>query len=190
MRRLLAAAMAAVLVVALAIPSVAFARKGGVPASARGRGHGAASAAVEQRSETDKPDKAKEGKASKPAPGMRRGVGSHASGDASRTPDGQEPGTQLRERDRAGIANALERLQSNLARMQAQLEAGQRRGLPPGLQRVIAKFLGWLGLDGGAAEEPSDGGPSEEPTGTVEPTATVEPTGTVDPGLVEPAPAL
>ena len=64
--------------------------------------------------------------------------------------------------------------------MQAELDAGERDHLPPGLQRVIAKFMSWLGLSPGDGVDPGDGtdgsdGGSDEPTATVEPTATPEP---------------
>ncbi|MDI6712751.1 MAG: hypothetical protein QMD96_05875 [Anaerosomatales bacterium] len=187
MRKLLAAALVAVLAFALVVPSVAFARKGGVPASARGRGHAAASATAEEQPQADKPGKGRQDKGSKPDRGARQGAVMAASEDASETPDGEEQGGQLRERERTGIANALERLQRNLARMQAQMEAGQRKGLPSGLQRVIAKFLGWLGLDGGTVEEPSDG--TDDGTVSDEPTETVEPTQTIGPEPADLVPA-
>lgn len=179
MRRLLAATLVAVLVFALVVPGVAFARKGGVPASVRGRGHAASSAAGEEQAKAAKPEKGKQGKDAKTERGVREGVASGRAEEATETPEGEEPDGRIQEGKRTGIANALARLQANLARMQAQMDAGQRKGLPPGLQRVIAKFLGWLGLDGAPVDElpggDDDGAVSDEPTETVEPTATVEP---------------
>jgi len=77
-----------------------------------------------------------------------------------------------------GIENALSRIQRNLARMQAQLDAGKRTSLPSGLLAVAAKFMAWLGITPAPNPTPT---PTPEPTGTVEPTITVEPTLTVTP---------
>lgn len=185
MKRVFAVVLVAVLVVALAIPSVAFARKGGVPASARGRGHGVVAAPDDAEQGAVKPGKGKGAKA-----GTARGAAaSEEPEDATEPPEDADDGDEAPAagvQKRTGIANALERLQRNLARMQAQLDAGQRTSLPAGLQRVIAKFMAWLGLDGGSETPPPDDGASEEPTGTVEPTSTVEPTGTIEPAPVEP----
>jgi hypothetical protein len=77
---------------------------------------------------------------------------------------------------RTGIANAVDRLEANLARMQADLEAGTRSSLPPGLQRAIAKFMSWLGVEvPDESSLPDDGDGSEETSGTVETSVTVEP---------------
>ncbi|MBS3956471.1 MAG: hypothetical protein KGZ40_02935 [Clostridiales bacterium] len=97
---------------------------------------------------------------------------------------------------RHGIENALSRILINIERAEAQIEAGTRSYVPPGLLRVMAKFLGWLGLD--AAPDPGSGDPAPEVPGepadggdgdggSVDDTPTVEPpysdeeTGTVDP---------
>lgn len=77
-----------------------------------------------------------------------------------------------------GIENALSRIQRNLARMQAQVDAGKRASLPAGLVAVAAKFMAWLGITPAPSPTPT---PTPEPTGTVEPTITVEPTLTVTP---------
>jgi hypothetical protein len=176
--------LVAVLVVAMAVPSVAFAKKGGVPASMRGRGHGVVAASDSEAADVTQPGKnEKVPKAGKKGKAIARPV-DPAEQSEEASAGGEAP---VREQKRTGIANALERLQRNLARMQAQLDAGQRTSLPLGLQRVIAKFMGWLGLGGEDPEAPpaEDGDASEEPTGTVEPTSTVEPTETVEP---QPAP--
>lgn len=69
-----------------------------------------------------------------------------------------------------GIANALSRIQRNLARMQAQIDAGQRTELPAGLVSVLSKFLAWLGIP------PASGAVTPiVPTSTIEPTLTIEP---------------
>ncbi|MDI6692546.1 MAG: hypothetical protein QMD76_04460 [Anaerosomatales bacterium] len=184
MKRVFAVVLVAVLVVALAVPGVAFARKGGVPASARGRGHGVVAAPDDAEQGAVRPGKGKGAKA-----GAARGAAAPEEPEDATEPsedaDGDEaPAPEVQKR--TGVANALDRLQRNLARMQAQLDAGQRTSLPAGLQRVIAKFMAWLGLDGGSETPPPDDGASEEPTGTVEPTSTVEPTGTIEPAPVEP----
>ena len=77
-----------------------------------------------------------------------------------------------------GIENALSRIQRNLARMQAQVDAGKRTSLPSGLLSVAAKFMAWLGITPAPSPTPA---PTPEPTGTVEPTVTVLPTITVEP---------
>lgn len=75
-----------------------------------------------------------------------------------------------------GIANALSRIQRNLARMQARIDAGQRAELPAGLVSVLSKFLAWLGIP------PESGAVAPAvPTSTIEPTDTVEPTETEPP---------
>jgi len=68
------------------------------------------------------------------------------------------------------------------------VDAGFRKQVPPGLQRVVAKFMERLGIE--AAEEGDelpdgddlfDG--SDESSGTVETSGTVEPTETVETSL-------
>lgn len=71
-----------------------------------------------------------------------------------------------------GVENALSRIQRNLARMQAQMDAGKRTSLPTGLVAVAAKFMAWLGIS--PAPSPTTS-PTPEPTGTVEPTVTPPP---------------
>ncbi|MCX8006919.1 MAG: hypothetical protein N3B11_02245 [Coriobacteriia bacterium] len=191
MKRLTIVSLAVVLIAALAVPGVAVAKKGGMPASMRSRGHGARASSDVGAAGTEAPEKG-HGKRKGAAfgteqEGARKGLGA---GKASPAPGASEDGTSAAGpggTKRTGIANALDRLQRNLARMQAQMEAGQRKGLPPGLQRVIAKFLGWLGLSEQPQEQPGAGdeAPSEEPTGTVEPTGTAEPPG---PEPMEPVP--
>jgi hypothetical protein len=174
------------LVAALALPAVAFADKGGVPnRNARG-----ASAAPDRSESGDDAD----GAQAAPARGKGKGADRDADRDRGPADDGAKAKGKSKQKGfseaeesvdasgtpvvkRTGIENALERLQRNLARMQADLEAGRRSSLPPGLQRVIAKFMMWLGLTPG---DGGDGG-SEEPTSTVEPTGTVEPTETPEP---------
>lgn len=71
-----------------------------------------------------------------------------------------------------GIENALSRLQCNLVRMQAQIDAGQRTALPAGLVSVVSKFLAWLGIAPDAS--------AAAPSGTVESSGTVEPADTTE----------
>jgi hypothetical protein len=66
-----------------------------------------------------------------------------------------------------GIANALSRIMANIERAEAKVAAGQKSQVPPGLLKVMAKFLGWLGFE---AEPELD---TEEP-------------GTEEPGLTDP----
>ncbi len=90
-----------------------------------------------------------------------------------------------------GIAGALSRIQANIAKAEAKVLAGTKKQVPPGLLRVLAKFMGWLGIvpeeppaDDGAV--PDDGLPGELPT---EPDGSELPTGTVDPDQpVDPEP--
>lgn len=205
MKRTLVITLVLALILALALPGVALARKGGVPAG--GNGKGRAPAAVEAPDEvaedgTEAPSRGKGNGADKdkgkPESAGSKGKGASAgdeSGDGeqardrardrARTQEHSEDASGSPEPKRTGIANALSRLEANLARMQAQLEAGERTNLPPGLQRAIAKFMSWLGIAPDDGTVPDDGADSddgsEEPTGTVEPTMTVEPTVTPEP---------
>ncbi len=90
-----------------------------------------------------------------------------------------------------GIAGALSRIQANIAKAEAKVLAGTKKQVPPGLLRVLAKFMGWLGIvpeeppaDDGPV--PDDGLPGELPT---EPDGSELQTGTVDPDQpVDPEP--
>ena len=44
-----------------------------------------------------------------------------------------------------GITNALTRIETTFLRMKADVDAGLRKQIPPGLLRVFEKFFGWLG---------------------------------------------
>lgn len=75
-----------------------------------------------------------------------------------------------------GIANALSRIQRNIERAEAKVAAGQKEQVPPGLLRVLEKFMAWLGLapvDPVPPVDPVDPtpDPSEEPTPPVTPPA-------------------
>ncbi len=208
MKRVIASALVLALVLTIALPAVALAKRGGVPASPNGKGAAAAPGAKDEAPAAERgggkgpstapgqigrdADASAEGTATDSAdetarPGNGQGRSSKPRGaetaEQARVRTRSEDGSGTPEPKRTGIANALDRLERNLERMKAELEAGTRSSLPPGLQRAIAKFMSWLGI----GEEypvdtpPDDDGPSGEPTGTVEPTATVEPTGTVEP---------
>lgn len=169
MKRLLTFTLVFALVLALALPAAAFAKKGGVPAN--GKGH---SAAVAPSSDTapDVKDNGK-GKDKIKAAGDEL-AGEELEGDepaddveAPDVEDGDEASDEPTEK-LTGIANALSRLQRNLARKQAQFEAGKGGGLPAGLQSTIAKFMSWLGMDP-ADEVEGDDDESSETSPTVEP---------------------
>lgn len=79
---------------------------------------------------------------------------------------------------KTGIENALSRIQANIARAEAKVAAGQKEQVPPGLLRVVEKFLAWLGLTP-VDPAPADPGTPEDPNGADETTPSVEPTPTV-----------
>jgi hypothetical protein len=112
-----------------------------------------------------------EGKAAKPAPTAEPESGGAvaASLEESDTPSVDESATPEPEAPAklTGIANALSRIMANIERAEARVAAGQKSQVPPGLLKVMAKFLGWLGIE--ADPEPD----TEEP-------------GLEDPGLTDP----
>jgi hypothetical protein len=158
------------------IPAAAFARGPASHASNVENGHGASAEGAAHRSA---PKAAPE--AAKPSRG--KGQGNPRSSDVTETPKphtprghwttmppghaprGVEPSgsvdTTFTPR-LTGIANALSRLQANLARMQAQLDGGRRAALPGGLVATIAKFISWLG----SLEPSTSPVPSSTPTST------------------------
>jgi len=85
-------------------------------------------------------------------------------------PDVEEPAEPAK---LTGIANALSRIMANIERAEARVAAGEKSAVPPGLLKVLAKFMGWLGID----PDPETGEPdvtdpnegSEEETGTLLP---------------------
>ncbi|MCL4553861.1 MAG: hypothetical protein M1617_07200 [Actinobacteria bacterium] len=90
-----------------------------------------------------------------------------------------------------GLANALSRIQRNIERAEAKVAAGQKEQVPPGLLRVLEKFLAWLGLapvDPAPPADPVDPtpDPSEEPTPPVTPPAPVPVASTVSAILAAP----
>lgn len=119
-------------------------------------------------------DKRKDGDNGKEA--RERGDNAFGSDEASGTAD----------RKRVGIENALSRVQRNVDRAETRIEAGTAGAVPPGLMRVLEKFLGWLGLANIVeVDEGPDPDPAGETTTTMEPTGTIEPTSTPE---VDPAP--
>ena len=89
--------------------------------------------------------------------------------EATGTVDGDGDGPPAEKR--TGIENALSRILANIERAEARVESGRGSKVPPGLLKVAAKFLGWLGIDaddGIGTDDPNGDGSSEE-TGTVSP---------------------
>lgn len=80
-----------------------------------------------------------------------------------------------------GIGNALTSIQANIAKAQAKVAAGTKKRVPPGLLRVLAKFMAWLGLGSPAPSTSLVPTSTPTPTGTVSPTSTPIPTGTPTP---------
>jgi hypothetical protein len=148
------------LLFALAVPAAAFA-KGGPPDHANGKAKGKAPVATpvapeaEEAAEEPAPAPVKEKKAKKVKAGVAasEGVEDPEADEGDGDEVAPEPEAKL-----TGIANALSRLQANLARKQADLDAGKRSHLPMGLQKAIEKFMGWLGIT-----------PEEPPVDVVEP---------------------
>jgi hypothetical protein len=107
--------------------------------------------------------------------------------DESATPEPEAPAKLT------GIANALSRIMANIERAEARVAAGQKSQVPPGLLKVMAKFLGWLGieadpeldteepgLDDPGLTDPGEGSDEETSTpipdeGSEEDTVTIEP---------------
>ena len=181
MKRILSLALVFALALTLALPGVAVAKRGGVPASGNGRGNAPVASETGEVADDEAPAKnngnsGEKGNGDAEAPGK---------GDTDQARDrvrSQETsGTAEQAQKRTGVENALSRLQSNLERMQADLDAGTRTSLPPGLQRAIAKFMSWLGIEGDVDVEAPDGDESEETSGTVEPGDPEDPDDGVDP---------
>lgn len=171
MKRNLALVLILVLVLSLAFPAAALAKKGGIPANGKSNGRAAdvAEAAGDEAPsedadvvvETDK-GKGKDQQKDKDNGNGKKGA---EAGEA----EGSDETSPTPEVKRTGVENALARLQRNLERMQAQLESGERTGLPEGIQRAIAKFMSWLGIDPPSDEAENTDEGSDETSGTVEP---------------------
>ncbi len=189
MKRTLALIVAFAVAFTFVLPSIALADKGGVPNEKSGK----TAPAPDEEGDAVRPGKPD--KAAKPEKGPKDEPPGKAKQKAKEL-EGSEDGSATveperdrdRDQDRSGIENALSHLETNLARMQADLDAGLRKQLPPGLVKVIEKFMSWLGIGTDGEEPPAgpddgleDDEGSVEETGTVEPTSTVEPTTTVEP---------
>jgi hypothetical protein len=164
-KRTIAVAIILALVLSLALPAAAFAKRGGVPAKGSGRGHTPAIVSGED-GETG------EGGAVDPGPGKGKGksqtVDEDVSGDPGDEGTAVDPVEPSQEASR-GVANALSRIERNVER---RLAAG--KAAPAGLLAVIAKFRMWLGLDDGTEPDPG----TEPQPGTEDP----------DPGAEDPVP--
>lgn len=190
MRRMLAVLLSSLLVASLACPAVALAAKGNAD-SARGKSQapGQARKAQEQpydsEGETDASpgtrakDKAKKAAGVSDARASEDDTGTAQVKDRTRTRNAEESSDTV-EPKRTGIANALSRIQANIARAEAKVAAGTKSQLPPGLLRVMDKFLSWLGLSPDTpSEEPGDG--TDQPEDSAEESATPVPDGSFEP---------
>ncbi|MFU8890793.1 MAG: hypothetical protein ACNA76_03925 [Anaerosomatales bacterium] len=120
-----------------------------------------------------------------------------ASLEESETPEPEDVGEPAGPAKLTGIANALSRIMANIERAEARVEAGQKSHVPQGLLNVLAKFLGWLGIDAEPeidADDPAldDPGLTDPGNGSDEETSTPLPddgseedTVTVEPELEE-----
>ena len=182
-KRTIAVAIIFALVLSLALPAAAFAKRGGVPASGNGRGHTQASPGADEEGA--------ESGATEPAPGPvpEEGKGKSKADKATSRQEGiaedleddeggEEP-LRSRETTPPGWAIALSHLEANRARMQAQIDAGVRKSLPPGLVSVIAKFMERLGIVEVPAEDDAAGDDATDADGTEDDEAT-EDGGTVE----------
>lgn len=197
-------AISIALVAMLAVPALAWGAPGG---NGKGNGNGRATA----------PGQAKKATVSEAAASVQSEPSVEAP-DVSAVPgkglgrmkDGRVPGSQAasetamaRERGRAqesdeasetagqernGIANALDRIQANIDKAETKVAEGSKKQVPPGLLKVLAKFMGWLGIDAEQPGDPVDPGDefdgSGEETPTPEPDISEEETPTPDPEII------
>jgi len=179
-KRTIAVAIVLALVLSLALPAAALAKRGGVPAKGNGRGHtpaivGGEDGGTGEGGATDP--------VSDPAPDKGKGKGKdkadkpQVAGDDSEDGEvGDEP-ARSEETTPPGWEVALSRLQANRARMEEKMAAGLRKSLPPGLLSAIAKFMERLGIE---VPEPAPE-PAPEPEPEAEPTPDPEPDPAPDP---------
>jgi hypothetical protein len=109
--------------------------------------------------------KAEEKAAKSAAKAERKSSGAAAASvDESDTPSVDESATPEPEAPAklTGIANALSRIMANIERAEAKVAAGEKSQVPPGLLKVMAKFLGWLGIEAEPELDTEEPG-SEEP---------------------------
>ncbi len=151
MKRLFIGILVFTLVFALAVPGVAMAKKGGVPANGTGAPSFAESGDdgpvdATPGASAGKEARAAEKRAAKDARAAEKRGAEAAESDGEATePEAGEDGPTV-EPKRTGIENALASVQRNLERMQTQIDEGSRSDLPPGLQKVMLKFMAWLGM--------------------------------------------
>jgi hypothetical protein len=201
-------ALSAVLILALALPGVAFAAKPADKGTASAPGQLKKAEAVAESAESGTGEELEEEEAAEPdeSDGSGKATGkpewaAHpkrkdakgkpdwAGKDASATPPGAAVREQARSKEASGsedasptaagkqhgIENALGRIEANIARAQARVAEGTMERVPPGLLRVLEKFLGWLGLspapddtdatdEGDVADDPGDASEEEPPT--------------------------
>lgn len=193
MNRTLISLVCVLLVALLVLPAVAYATPG------NGKGNGKAASGIEESGVAQGKGKAKgKDKSWKGGHALEEEAGDP--GGTEEPEDGEEPEPSAEDESGplSGIANALSRIQANIAKAEAKVEAGTKRQVPPGLLKVMAKFMAWLGIapeepdvpEDPAPEEPDEPGDddSEVPTGTVEPDPIPEDGAPEFP--VEPTPAV
>jgi hypothetical protein len=175
-KRTLAITLVLVLVLSLAFPAMALAKRGGVPANDKAKPNAASVASEEEQAPVDAENNGKDKDKQKDKQesgevedGDEAATDPGKGKDKDRDRDGSDEASGTAEPKLTGVENALSRLQRNLERMQAQLEAGKRDSLPEGLQSAIAKFMSWLGIDPASEEAENTDEGSTETSGTVEP---------------------
>lgn len=175
MKKTLSIALVLMLIAALATPAVAFAAKGGKGSKGAERAAAAREAKGSEAGRAEAP-----GQAKKQLKAQKKDKAPAASEAASETPDGDasaEETVTMSPGKQKGITNALTRIHANLTRMQADVDAGLRTQLPPGLLRVFEKFFGWLGDAAPPLDTPwvtSETTPAVDASGTVGPDETAE----------------
>lgn len=165
MKRNLALLLVVSLMLSVAFPSVALAKKGGIPAN--GKSNGKAADVVESAGDPAPSEGADVVVETDDGKGKDKGNGKK--GAEPGAPAGSSETSPTAGAKRTGVENALSRLQRNLERMQAQLESGERSSLPQGIQNAIAKFMSWLGIDPPSDEAENTDEGSDETSGTIEP---------------------
>jgi hypothetical protein len=137
-KKTLSIALVLALVIAFALPAVAFAGKGGVKGPNSVRGGAAAS-----DDDGQAPSRGK-----KPVKAPKELRAAEDSDEAAETSDEEGGSTEntppMGPGQTKGITNALTRIEATFLRMKADVDSGLRKKLPPGLLRVFEKFFGWL----------------------------------------------
>ncbi len=168
------------LTAALLMPGMAVAGNGRAPDSAPGKAKQAARA-----TQTD-PAKAAGKEARAAAKVLKRSGAASIDSTGSDEPTGSAEPTASAEPTQAprpgakGRENALSRIQANIAKAEAKIAAGTKKQIPPGLLKVLAKFLGWLGIAPGDPGLPDDlpaDSPQNPGDGSDNETSTPDPSG-------------